>query len=121
MTVSATSDAAALRRQLGPTAWCVLECLRERSDDARVVEASVRSIAADLGVAKNTAHRAIVALVRAGLIETDQRRDDQGRFRASRYLLHLHELTMTSAAATRTTRRPAARVDDGQLTLLPGA
>jgi len=110
---------AALRRRLGPTAWCALECLRERSDDGRVAEASVRGIAADLGVAKNTAHRAIVALVRAGLVEVDQRRDDHGRFRPGRYLLHLHE--PTPATVTRPPRRPAARVDDNQLSLLPGA
>lgn len=112
---------AALRRQLGPTAWCVFECLRERSDDERVAEASVRGIAADLGVAKNTAHRAIVALVSAGLIEADQRRDDHGRFCSGRYLLHLHDRTATPAVVTRTARRAAARVDDNQLSLLPGA
>lgn len=117
------SDAgtAALRRQLGPTAWCVLECLCERSDDGRVAEASVRGIAAELGVAKNTAHRALGALVRAGLVEADQRRDDHGRFRAGRYLLHVHEPTASPARATRATRRSAARVDDNQLSLLPGA
>lgn len=111
---------AALRRQLGPTAWCVLECLRDRAADGRVAEASVRALAAELGVAKNTAHRAIAMLVRAGLIEAEQRRGSDGRFQPGRYVLHRHELAPPPRPA-RATRRPAPRVDDGQLTLLPGA
>lgn len=121
MTPSPTvADAAALRRQLGPTAWCVLECLRERAD-GRVAEASVRALAAELGVAKNTAHRAIATLVRAGLIQAEQRRNTSGRFEVGRYVLHLHEPAPTPKPAPRAPRRAAPRVDDGQLTLLPGA
>jgi hypothetical protein len=66
---------AATRRSLGPVAWCVLECLLERSDDGRTCAASVRSIAADLGVAKNTAQRAIARVVNAGLAEPVNERD----------------------------------------------
>jgi DNA-binding IclR family transcriptional regulator len=121
MTTSPTiADAATLRRQLGPTAWCVLECLRDRAADGRVAEGSVRAIAADLGVAKNTAHRAIATLVRAGLIEAEQRRATDGRFQAGRYVLHHHE-PAPPPRPVRATRRPAPHVDDGQLTLLPGA
>src|SRR5438045_1872886 len=65
---------AALRRSLGPVAWCALECLLERSDDRRTATASVRAIAADLGIAKNTAHRAMTVLALAGLIEPAQER-----------------------------------------------
>jgi DNA-binding IclR family transcriptional regulator len=114
------ADAAALRRQLGPTAWCVLECLRDRASDGRVAEASVRALAAELGVAKNTAHQAIGTLVRAGLIEAEQRRATDGRFQAGRYVLHRHE-PVPPPRPVRATRRPAPRVDDRQLTLLPGA
>ncbi|MGH9186851.1 MAG: helix-turn-helix domain-containing protein [Acidimicrobiales bacterium] len=124
MTTPGTSGpaaAAALRRQLGPTAWCMFECLRERSADDRVADASVRAIAADLGVAKNTAHRAIATLVRAGLIEAEQRRDRDGRFQAGRYVLHLHQLSAMPAPTTRAPRRSTPRVDVGQLSLLPGA
>jgi DNA-binding transcriptional MocR family regulator len=113
------SRAAGARRRVGPTAWCVLECLIERSTDGRTSEASVRAIAAELGVAKNTAHRAIVALARAGLVEAVQPRGLRGRFEAGLYLLHLHELTATPQPP-RAPRR-ATRVDDAQLTLLPGA
>jgi DNA-binding transcriptional MocR family regulator len=121
MTTSPTgADAAALRRQLGPTAWCVLECLRERAADGRVAEASVRALAAELGVAKNTAHRAIATLVRAGLIEAEQCREADGRFQAGRYVLHRPEPT-PPPKPVRAPHRSAPRVDDGQLTLLPGA
>ncbi|MGE3835139.1 MAG: helix-turn-helix domain-containing protein [Acidimicrobiia bacterium] len=111
--------AAELRRQVGPTAWCALECLLERSPDGRTSEASVRAVAADLGVAKNTAHRAIATLARSGLVEAVQRRGNAGRFEPGRYVLHLHELTAPTPPP-RGPRRPA-RVDDAQLTLLPGA
>ncbi len=69
-----------MRRELGPVAWCALECLLERSDDGRTTKASLRAVAADLGVAKNTAHRALVALVRAGIAVAVQDRAADGRF-----------------------------------------
>ena len=51
-------------RRLGPTAWAVLEVLRERSavgePGERIVEVSIREpLAVDLGLAKNTVHRAL--------------------------------------------------------------
>lgn len=118
-TIPVGSRAAEMRRQVGPTAWCALECLVERSPDGRTSEASVRAVAAELGVAKNTAQRAIVILARAGMVESVQRRSDTGRFEPGRYVLHLHELTAPTSPP-RATRRPA-RVDDAQLSLLPGA
>lgn len=111
--------AAELRRLVGPTAWCALECLLERSADGRTAQASVRAVAADLGIAKNTAHRALAALGRAGLVEPVQRRGDTGRFQTGRYLLHLPELTGPASPPPAPRRR--ARVDDAQLSLLPGA
>jgi len=118
-TIPSGGRAAELRRQVGPTAWCALECLLERSPDGRTSEASVRAIATELGVAKNTARRAIATLARAGLVESVQRRGHAGRFEPGRYLLHLPELTAPTSPP-RAPRRPA-RVDDAQLTLLPGA
>lgn len=112
--------ASAVRREVGPVAWCALECLAERSVDGRVTEASVRGIAAELGVAKNTAHRAVAALTRIGLVEADQRRDGRGRFQTGRYLLHLEALTAEQRPASRA-RRLVTRFDDAQLSLLPGA
>jgi len=84
--------AAALRRELGPLAWCALECLLDRSDDGRTTEASVRAVTADLGIAKNTAHRALVSLAGAGLIDPIQCRADDGRFGPGRYRLNLADL-----------------------------
>lgn len=113
---------AALRRTLGPVAWCALECLVERSDDGRTVEASVRLVAAELGVAKNTAHRALRALAHAGLVAAEQQRTDDGRFRSGRYRLHLDALLdRAPQPAPPARRRPAPVAADGQLTLLPGA
>ncbi|MGH9243838.1 MAG: helix-turn-helix domain-containing protein [Acidimicrobiales bacterium] len=119
--------AAALRRTLGPVAWCALECLVERSDDGRTVEATVRLVAADLGVAKNTAHRALRALTHAGLVEAEQQRTEDGRFRSGRYRLHLDGLldrappTGTASptpACTGRCRRPA-HPPARRLTMLP--
>jgi hypothetical protein len=104
--------AATLRRTLGPVAWCALACLVERTDDGRTVEASVRLVAADLGVAKNTAHRALRALAHAGLVADEQQRTGDGRFRSDRYRLHLDGLldrapqqAPAGAPPTRTGRR----------------
>lgn len=115
--------AVALRRELGPVAWCALECLLERSDDGRTTVASVRAVAADLGVAKNTAHRALASLARAGLVEPVQARDTDGRFRPGRYVLHLGDLLATASTSPtpRTRHRAATAPDPAQLTLLPSA
>jgi DNA-binding IclR family transcriptional regulator len=95
--------------------------LVERSGDGRTSAASVRSIAADLGVAKNTAHRAIASLVRAGVAEPVQKRDASGRFQPGRYRLHVGDL-LTTKTTTRTRprsrRRAARRAAPTQLSLL---
>jgi hypothetical protein len=113
---------AATRRSLGPVAWCVLECLVERSDDGRTSTASVRAIAVDLGVAKNTAQRAVAGLVRAGVAEPVQERDARGRFRPGRYRLHLTDLLAAAPTPTYQPRRPrprsARRAAPTQLSLL---
>jgi DNA-binding IclR family transcriptional regulator len=119
------AGAADLRRTLGPMPWCALEALLERSSDSRMAAASVRSIAADLGVAKNTAHRAVAALVRAGVVESIPERDAAGWFRTGRYRLHVADL-LTAAADTTPTpptprlerRRGTRRTAPAQLSLL---
>ncbi len=64
---SASDDCAA---HLGPLAWAALEVLvaasRDEVDDV-MAAATVREVAAELGVAKNTAHRAMRTLRSAGL------------------------------------------------------
>ena len=83
--------AAAVRRAVGPVAWCALEYLaaspRGGHDDRDTVAASVRSLATGLGVSKNTVNRAVSVLRAAGLVEPVQTRSDTGRFAAGRYRL----------------------------------
>lgn len=88
------SAVAPLRRSLGPQAWCAFECLAGRSTLGpegafAFAVASVRTLAADLGVAKNTAHRALAVLVAAGLATPEQRRRPDGTFEVGRYRLNL--------------------------------
>lgn len=86
--------AGSLRRSLGAQAWCALECLAARAttgSDGTIVAASVRAVAAELGVAKNTAHRALAVLVAAGLASQEQRRRADGTFEAGAYRLDLGE------------------------------
>ena len=71
-----------LRRILGPMPWVSLEALAARSceiDGRLVADISVRSLATELGVAKDTAARALGVLRDAGLIVGTQDRGDRGR------------------------------------------
>ena len=82
--------AAPVRRRLGPTGWVLLEAVvaRGRSDgDAIVASVSVRSLAAELGLAKNTVARALVAVRAAGLLTAIQARDAAGTFASGSYLV----------------------------------
>jgi DNA-binding IclR family transcriptional regulator len=83
--------------------------LFERSEDGgRSSTASTRSLAAELGLAKNTAHRALASLVRAGLIEAVQSRDRGGRFEAGCYRLHVDGLVDGKPASQRA-EQPASQ------------
>jgi hypothetical protein len=78
------------RRSLGPLSWAALEALvtdAHPSEDGGVVNTSVRQLAARLGVAKNTAHRALVTLRDAGFLEPHQSRSTSGQFAAGAYRL----------------------------------
>jgi len=106
-------DGAALRRQVGPMAWCVLEALAASplpGDGNSVVLASVRSIAHQLGVSRNTVHRALVKLTAAGLVEARQRRADSGRFDAGFCRLCLPETVLALVEDDRLAE--TARSDD---------
>jgi len=77
-------------RSLGPLAWAALEALvtdARPTGDVDVADASVRQLAERLGVAKNTAHRALTALRRAGFIEPLQSRSTSGQFASGSYRL----------------------------------
>jgi hypothetical protein len=89
-TVTLGSAAPSLRRRLGPLAWCALEALYGRaqlSDGGLVTDSSLLVLAGELGVAKNTAHRAVKTLRSAGLVELEQTRNPRGRFDATTYRL----------------------------------
>ena len=119
--------AAPLRRDLPASAWVALECLVARSlptTNGGVVEIGVRDLALELGASKNTAHRALTTLTRAGVIEPDHRRRPDGTYLPTRYRLNVDPDTLTTYRPTR--RRPSTRTDDPnveptQLTLLDQA
>jgi hypothetical protein len=136
--VAVTVGAAAggVRREVGLTAWCALEVLAATpavDGDLWVVGSSVRDAATRLGIATNTAQRALGVLRGAGLITVIQGRAFAGRFAASAYRLTVDTkvlrrelpdpLTARSsrlAAQPRVASKPAA--DRGQqLALLPSA
>jgi hypothetical protein len=83
--------AADIRRTVGPMAWCAFEVLATTppvdGGDAWIVSSSVRALATRMGVAKNTAHRAIAMLRGAGLVSTVQRRRGSGEFGSCAYRL----------------------------------
>ena len=81
------------RAILGPVAWCALEVLAttpaDDGGDAWIVTGSVRTVAARMGVAKNTAQRALTALRDAGLVASIQRRGGSGEFASCAYRLNV--------------------------------
>jgi DNA-binding transcriptional MocR family regulator len=120
------------RRSLGPLSWAALEALvtdAHPSEDGGVVNTSVRQLAGRLGVAKNTAHRAFVALREAGFLEPHQSRSTSGQFAAGAYRLTVApsilrpvaELVAPSGPAQAVRSRAARRAPSPsrQLSLLP--
>ena len=93
------------RRALRPTAWVVLEALTEQAtprpgDRAPVAYVSVRALAAELGLSKDTVADALQALRTAGLVSrVDQSKDGTGRFVRGAYRLHLHRPVRATHAA----------------------
>lgn len=99
-----------VRRILGPTAWCALEVLvadaGTPTPGGRAVTASVRSVAASLGVSKNTAQRALTVLRGAGLIRIDRQRRINGRFDAGGYVLNVPFERLPRAATPTPDEKP---------------
>jgi hypothetical protein len=70
--------------RVGPVAWVVLERMAQQAmadGDDLVVCASVRSLAAELGLAKDTVARAVRRLHCAGLVEFIGERFERGAYR----------------------------------------
>ncbi len=106
-------EASELRRDLGPTSWIVLEELLLRSigrADACVASVSVRALAASLGLAKDTAGRAIRRLRDAGLVRVAQQRTVAGSFDTGTYLIAVPNCIALNAPS-QSAPRPRARVD----------
>ncbi len=112
------SAASGLRRRLGPLAWVVLEAAVSESCDG-VASVSARSIAAALGVSKDTAARAVRRLTDAGLMQRLGRQGDGGRFTPGRYRL-LVSSDVLSIVEARSAKVPPATVRPtvSQLSLL---
>lgn len=123
-----------LRRRVGAMAWMVLEEMLEQSDldadaDGLVAAVSVRSLAASLGVAKDTVHRATTRLRDLGVIEAHQARTSSGSFAAGGYRLSIHTACLSildassacpSASTAKSSRRraPASSRASDQLVLV---
>ncbi len=83
-----------LRRSLGPTAWAVLGdvCMDAESDDAgiQVAATSARRVGDHLGIAKDTAARALRRLTAAGILRRrPQVAGPAGQFTRGTYEVHL--------------------------------
>ena len=104
--------ASELRRTLGPTSWMVLEELIRSTGpaDSCVACVSVRALAGSLGLAKDTAGRAIRRLRNAGLVTVAQQRTDGGVFDIGTYLIAVPDC-ITLNASTQSCRPPLARVE----------
>ena len=104
-----------LRRVLGPSTWAVLESLLARSTgttEDSTVAISIRDLAADVAVSKDTVTRAIGQLVHVGLLAAVHLRTAVGTFGPTQYRVtvpsDMFDLsTPTDAPSLRTPRRPS--------------
>lgn len=115
-----------LRRRLGPTAWAVYEELVLCSvgpSDACTSAVSVRSLAARLGISKDTVARALTRLRAFGLVSAQQSRGATGTFAMGSYRLHLptclalDDASDATAVAARSARRVRTAASMAQLAL----
>lgn len=120
-----TDEAAATKRQVGPTAWVVFEHLALNANDDLEALASARSIGAAVSISKDTAAGAIRRLASAGIVERCRQERVVGRFGARALLVNPPPGTSIATASTsrrgqresRRTSRPAVE-PASQLTLL---
>lgn len=109
-----------LRRQLGPTAWVVFEELLLASTGHRadcVATVSVRALAGELGLAKDTVAQALVRLRRAGLVAAHQSRTASGVFATGSYVLALPSSISfgdVTSSTSRRTPRSRTRLDSSE-------
>ena len=98
----------AARRQLGPLAWAVFERIAlAAGPDGTPTTTSIRAEAEHLGIAKDTAMRAMAALRRLGMIEAVvPDRSSDGRFGMASYRVHPPEGVRIRREAAPSTRAP---------------
>ena len=114
------SSSIALRRTLGPTAWMVLEEMALRSTvvgERRVARVSIRTLAGSLGIAKDTAARAVRRLRAAGVVTGMQQRTAAGVFDTGVYIITVPSEVLTVKTTTAKPRRAAMRTRESQLPL----
>lgn len=124
--LAVTADSRALRRALGPTAWAVLEDLvldAEPDESGRLVAATnVRRLAANLGLSKDAAARALRRLLACGaVVRLPAPRHVGGTFGPIAYLVcserlegvvvHYSPVAVRTAAGAIGAARPAGRQD----------
>jgi hypothetical protein len=79
-----------LQRALGPSTWVVLETLLTRSTgttEESTVTVSIRDLAADVAMSKDTITRAIGQLSKVGLLDVAHSRTGAGTFGPTEYRL----------------------------------
>ncbi len=115
-----------LRRRVGLTSWAVLEEMVQASTgsaDALVAEVSIRSLAASLGLAKDTVAAAVRRLRNHRVVEATQPRSARGAFRTGRYRINVPAVYLAVAptgprSLPASSHRAALRsCDSGQLAL----
>jgi hypothetical protein len=109
------TETAELRRRLGPTAWVVFEELLLAStgpNETCHASVSIRTLAAQLGLAKDTVARALIRLRGTGLVSNCQWRSKAGTFSTGNYQLTVPSSIVFedhSRVTSPTTRRPSSR------------
>ena len=82
-----------------------------QGSDERWVEASVRSVAVELGVSKSAAHRALHVLRRSGLIVAVQHRGRGGRFDVGMYVVAVSTEIVQPRPEVNSSQHPAPASD----------
>lgn len=107
--------APSLRRRIGPVAWVVLECLAEHAvvrGDVTVSCRSVRGLADELDLSKDSVARALQRLRRNGLVAHVGDRGGDGRFGRGHYVLS-SPAGVFAAGGAASQRTPGRRMRTG--------
>ena len=123
--MSPASDNAAMRRLLLPIGWTVWQEVLEHAvdtDGVLVAAVSVRSLADELGLAKDTVAAAFRLLTAHGLLELQPQPRHDSRFSPGRYALHPTTPPLpptTSTPSPSTTTFPTTPIDPTAPTITP--